>query len=70
MSRKYRDSCGFRPKRSAHQAVEDVQKHLLQGKTDVIDADISKYCSMDSICESCWRKIIGKPCAGKLHARN
>jgi len=37
------NSYGFRPKRSAHQAVEDVQKHLLQGKTDVIDADISKY---------------------------
>jgi RNA-directed DNA polymerase len=37
------NSYGFRPKRSAHQAVEDVKKHLLQGKTDVIDADISKY---------------------------
>jgi RNA-directed DNA polymerase len=37
------NSYGFRPKRSAHQAVDDVKKHLLQGKTDVIDADISKY---------------------------
>jgi RNA-directed DNA polymerase len=37
------NSYGFRPKRNAHQAVEDVKKHLLQGKIDVIDADISKY---------------------------
>ena len=37
------NSYGFRPKRSAHQAVDDVSKHLLQGKIDVIDADISKY---------------------------
>jgi group II intron reverse transcriptase/maturase len=37
------NSYGFRPKRSAHQAVEDVRNHLLGGKTEVIDADISKY---------------------------
>jgi len=37
------NSYGFRPKRSAHQAVEDVKKQLLEGRTDVIDADISKY---------------------------
>jgi retron-type reverse transcriptase len=37
------NSYGFRPKRSAHQAVQDVTEHLLKGKTDVIDADISKY---------------------------
>jgi RNA-directed DNA polymerase len=37
------NSYGFRPKRNAHQAVEDVNNHLLKGKTDVIDADISKY---------------------------
>jgi len=37
------NSYGFRPKRNAHQAVEDVKNHLFKGKTDVIDADISKY---------------------------
>ena len=37
------NSYGFRPKRSAHQAVDDVRAHLLKGKMDVIDADISKY---------------------------
>jgi hypothetical protein len=37
------NSYGFRPKRNAHQAVDDVRKQLLEGRTDVIDADISKY---------------------------
>jgi len=37
------NSYGFRPKRSAHQAVDDVRNHLFKGKTEVIDADISKY---------------------------
>jgi len=37
------NSYGFRPKRSAHQAVDDVRNNLFAGKTDVIDADISKY---------------------------
>ena len=37
------NSYGFRPKRNAHQAVEDVRKHLWEGGTEVIDADISKY---------------------------
>jgi group II intron reverse transcriptase/maturase len=37
------NSYGFRPKRNAHQAVDDVRRHLLQGRTDVIDADISQY---------------------------
>ena len=37
------NSYGFRPKRNAHQAVEDVRNRLLEGRTEVIDADISKY---------------------------
>jgi RNA-directed DNA polymerase len=36
------NSYGFRPKRNAHQAMDDVSLHLRQGKTRVIDADISK----------------------------
>lgn len=36
-------SYGFRPKRNAHQAIDDVSLHLRSGKTQVIDADISKY---------------------------
>jgi group II intron reverse transcriptase/maturase len=41
------NSYGFRPKRNAHQAVKDISLHLAKGKTQVIDADISKY--FDSI---------------------
>lgn len=36
-------SYGFRPKRSAHDAVEAVSKALLSGHHQVIDADLSKY---------------------------
>jgi group II intron reverse transcriptase/maturase len=37
------NSYGFRPKKDAHQAMNDVNVHLRFGKTQVIDADISKY---------------------------
>jgi RNA-directed DNA polymerase len=40
-------SYGFRPKRSAHDAVDDVANTLWAGYTQVIDADLSKY--FDSI---------------------
>lgn len=36
-------SYGFRPKKSAHDAVDDVAYALNTGHTEVIDADISKY---------------------------
>ena len=34
---------GFRPKRSAHDAVDDVAYSMNTGHTEIIDADISKY---------------------------
>jgi RNA-directed DNA polymerase len=37
------NSYGFRPRRSAHQAMDDVSLQPRMGKTQVIDADISKY---------------------------
>jgi RNA-directed DNA polymerase len=37
------NSYGFWPNRSAHQAMDDISFHLYKGKTQVIDADISKY---------------------------
>lgn len=40
-------SYGFRPKRSAHDAVDDIATTLWAGYTQVIDADLSKY--FDSI---------------------
>jgi len=52
------NSYGFRPKRSAHQAVQDVTEHLLKGKTDVIDADISKY--FDTILHDKLMQLVAK----------
>jgi group II intron reverse transcriptase/maturase len=36
-------SYGFRPKKSAHDAVDDVAYAMNNGYTEVIDADLSKY---------------------------
>jgi len=36
-------SYGFRPKRSAHDAITKIKEHLKSGKTEVYDADLSKY---------------------------
>jgi len=36
-------SYGFRPKKSAHDAVDDVAYSMNTGYTEVIDADLSKY---------------------------
>jgi len=52
------NSYGFRPKRNAHQAVEDVNNHLWKGKTDVIDADISKY--FDTIPHDRLMQLVAK----------
>ena len=41
------NSYGFRPQRSAHDAVDDIAITLNRGYTQVIDADLSKY--FDSI---------------------
>jgi RNA-directed DNA polymerase len=40
-------SYGFRPGRNAHQALEEIRQHLLNGKTSVYDADLKGY--FDSI---------------------
>jgi RNA-directed DNA polymerase len=37
------NSYGFRPKRDAHQAMDDVVTHLRRGNAQVIDADIAQY---------------------------
>jgi hypothetical protein len=36
-------SYGFRPGRSAHQALQEIRQHLLDGKTSVYDADLKGY---------------------------
>jgi retron-type reverse transcriptase len=40
-------SYGFRPNRSSKDAMKAIKEHLQQGKTKVLDADLSKY--FDSI---------------------
>lgn len=37
------DAYGYRPGRSAVQAVQEAHRELTRGKTEVIDADLSKY---------------------------
>jgi len=37
------DAYGYRPKRSAHHAIQKVHKLICEGYTDVVDADLSKY---------------------------
>jgi group II intron reverse transcriptase/maturase len=52
------NSYGFRPKRNAHQAMEDITKHLWMGKVQVIDADVSKY--FDSIPQDKLLALVAK----------
>jgi RNA-directed DNA polymerase len=48
---------GYRPKRSAREAIQKVHQLLCKGYTDVVDADLSKYLDTASYCplvhESC-----------------
>jgi group II intron reverse transcriptase/maturase len=39
-------SYGFRPKKSARQAIKKIKGHLKAGRTEVYDADLSKYFDM------------------------
>src|ERR1700722_5828953 len=41
---------GYRPKRSAQDAIQKVHKLLCEGYTDVVDADLSKYLDTASYC--------------------
>jgi len=57
------NSYGFRPRRSAHQAMDDVSLQLRMGKTQVIDADISKYFDTiphDKLLASVAKRIVDK----------
>lgn len=49
---------GYRPRRSAIDAVRKVHKALLQGRTKVIDADLSKY--FDEIPHSALMKCVAR----------
>jgi RNA-directed DNA polymerase len=49
---------GYRPCRSAVDAVKDVHRHLVRGYTDVVDADLSRY--FDSIPHSDLLKSVAR----------
>ena len=57
------NSYGFRPRRDAHQAMDDIRWHLRMGKFQVIDADVSKYFDTiphDKLLELVARRIVDK----------
>src|SRR6266700_1030628 len=57
------EAYGYRPKRSAHDAIKKVHKLLCEGYTDVVDADLSKYFDTIPHCHlihSVARRIIDR----------
>jgi len=54
-------SYGFRPNRSAHDAIEEVQAHLKSGKRVVYDADLKGYFDTiphDNLVKAIRRRIV------------
>src|SRR3990170_5929383 len=49
---------GYRPRRSAVDAVREVHRHLVRGYTDVVDADLSRY--FDTIPHSDLLKSVAR----------
>ena len=52
---------GYRPARGAVDAVKQVQRHICQGYTDVVDADLSGYFDSiphDALLKSVARRIV------------
>ncbi len=57
------NSYGFRPKRNAHQAMDDISKHLWMGKSQVIDADLSRYFDSiphDKLLEQVAKRVVDR----------
>jgi len=48
---------GYRPKRSAQDAIQEVHELLCEGYTDVVDADLSKYLDPVSYCPLITEKV-------------
>jgi group II intron reverse transcriptase/maturase len=58
-------SYGFRPRKSAHDAVDDVAYAMNTGHTEVIDADLSKY--FDTIPHANLMAVVAERlCDGKM----
>ena len=56
-------SYGFRPKKRAAGAIEEIKIHLKNGKTEVLDADLSAY--FDTIPHDKLMKTVGKRISDK-----
>src|SRR3954462_358035 len=52
------DAYGYRPKRSAQDAIRKVHKLLCEGYTDIVDADLSKY--FDTIPHSALLQCVAR----------
>jgi RNA-directed DNA polymerase len=52
------DAYGYRPKRSAQDAIQKVHTSLCEGYTDVVDADLSKY--FDTIPHSALLRCVAR----------
>lgn len=56
-------SYGFRPKRSAHQALHEIRDNLVKGRTEVYDADLSSYFDTidhSELMEKVQRRIVDR----------
>ena len=54
------EAYGYRPERSAKEAVQQVHEHLIEGKRDVVDADLSSYFDTiphDQLIESVRKRV-------------
>ena len=63
-------SYGFRPNRSAHQAMDSLSDALRKGHTQVIDADLSKYFDTikhDKLMKTVAERIVDKHILGLLN---
>jgi RNA-directed DNA polymerase len=49
---------GYRPKRSAQDAIREVHELLCEGYTDVVDADLSKYLDRVPYCPLVIEKVV------------
>ena len=49
---------GYRPKRSAQDAIREVHKLVCEGYTDIVDADLSKYLDRVPYCPLVTEKVV------------
>ena len=54
-------SYGFRPGRSAHQAVEHAQEHIRAGYAHVVDLDLEKFLEASSYCPPAHADCSNRP---------